>query len=318
MNDTDMKYNRIIKFLHQIVPCLLTIILTGLYTLKGWHIFNIRTVNVLCLPLFMWKLAPGFVEKNNKKKSLLFLSAVFISILVGGLNLWDDYQAIGALRLSGLSVWSLIWVILLLIASASSVVVLNRILRWSQEQWEAVQKLNQDNRIRKKESRLKYISAKNEQRLSEQQKQHRYRLQYREHWQEKRSEKQKIKLRNQNERLEFKSKKRQCRRERKLNTSTNNFIHLKDVIRGISVCLIIAGFFVLPLIGGNQNNNKFAWIEGVENIVNAVRDDSDVTENLGGSEYSDVVDEPETSGDAGDSEKTNGFLINAFFNYLNP
>lgn len=143
-----------------ILPCLLSVTLMCIYVLNLLPSLNLATVNVLCLFLFFAELVFGLLENKNKEKCILFFAAVFIGTASVGLNLWTDFQELEAILLSGLSGWSLVWAILLLIAAVSFLIILIRELRWSQDQWEAARKLRQQHRLDKKASRSKYILDK--------------------------------------------------------------------------------------------------------------------------------------------------------------
>lgn len=92
----------------------------------------------------------GLIEINNRKKIQLFFDATYISVAIGGLDLWTDYENLGNMYLKGLSIWGLIWGILLSIIIALDITVLIRLLLWSQEQWDIVQKLNHTLRLGKR------------------------------------------------------------------------------------------------------------------------------------------------------------------------
>lgn len=268
MSETQVKYSKNLKDLCQIIPCVLTVILTGIYVLEVWDKLNLTTINVLSLPLFFSELSLGFIENKNIKKALFFLSAIFIGTVVGGLNLWTNYQTIGILRLSELSGWSLVWVILLLIAVLSVFIILIRLFRWSQEQWQTVQKLCRECRLQIKEFWTKYIHAKHEQWLKIQQMKQEQQQQLREIKQKVKNEKQEIKSQSRKEKLEFKINKDKDRREGKNNSPTK----IELGIRWGILFIILVGFFVFPCID-NLKNGFSGWIDAVKEFAKALRND---------------------------------------------
>ncbi len=101
------------------------------------------------LSFFFPKLMSGLIEINNRKKIQLFLMQHILVLLLEELDLWTDYENLGNMYLKGLSIWGLIWGILLSIIIALDITVLIRLLLWSQEQWDIVQKLNHTLRLGK-------------------------------------------------------------------------------------------------------------------------------------------------------------------------
>ena len=144
-----------VKTIFQAVFCSLTVILTVLYAL-GIQSISFTAVNVLCLSFYFTQLAPGLIDHTNRQKAQWLLASVFISASVTSLNLWVDYQTLGQFRLSDLSGWCLTWMLLLLVASVSTINILIRLFRWSQEKWEQVWKIRQEHRQKSKESRIMY------------------------------------------------------------------------------------------------------------------------------------------------------------------
>lgn len=267
MSESDMKYSKILKVLCQIIPCTLTAILTGIYALEIWNELNLVAINVLCLPLFFSELALGFVESKNIKKALFFLGAIFIGTVIGGLNLWTNYQTIGNLRLNELSGWSLVWIILLLIAVVSILIILIRLLHWSQEQWLTVKKECQECRLQIKEFWIKYIHAIHKQRLKIQQIKQEHKQQLQENKQNGKNEKQEIKHQNKKEKLEFKINRDKDRREGKNDSLTK----IELGLRGGVLFLIVSGFFIFPCINNLPRGFRY-WIANVKNFLNTFRD----------------------------------------------
>lgn len=277
MSESDMKYSKFLKYLNRIAPCLLTTILTSIYAFGIWNGLNLTVVNEVTLFLFFLQLSQGFVKCENKKKELLFLSAVFISTAVGGLNLWTDYQILEAFHLSGLSMWSLAWVILFLIAIISALIILRRLLQWSQEQWEEVKKMRQEHRKNKKKLLLEYLAEKylNQlnikllQQIHEQQiqeiKQQRQTIK-----RESKYDSQEIKQQRRIEQWEFNLQRNRSKREDKLTGKNSYSIKFKLAGRWILFGVFLIGFVLFPCADSVKNGFS-DWINAVKTFAESLR-----------------------------------------------
>lgn len=266
MSELDVKYSKLLKCIDQIIPCMLTVLLTGIYAFGIWDKLNLTTINVLCLPLFFCELAPGFVESKNRKKVLLFLGATFICTVVWGLNIWTGHQTIETLRLSGLSGWSLVWTIFLLIAVFSALSILIRLFRWSQEQWESVQKLRQERRLQSEDFWAKYNSAKHTQRLNIQQMQQMHQKQLQENKQKVQDAEQEIKQQTRKGQLEYKAKKDKDGREHRLTNPNDSSMQFGFIFRGFLLLIIVGGFFLFPYVNSSQSICS-NWINAVQEFT---------------------------------------------------
>lgn len=263
-----------------IIPCLLTTVLTGMYAFGLWEKLNLTTVNVLCIPLFFLELCQGIIGNKNKKKAQLFLAAVFIGTVIGGLNLWTDYQTLGNFHIRGLSSWSILWAMLLTVALLLSTVILIRIVRWSQEQWEELQKQRQKRKLEGKAFWTGYVSEMREHRLIIQQMK-------REHQKErliKKAERKKCEWEGKKQRAEIKIKSQMEQGEKVKHRNSESKIISKNkelkisipykiLVKAITCIVIIGGFILLPYI---NNNGGFIseWLSYVRKLVEVIKDDS--------------------------------------------
>lgn len=273
MSESAEKNRKIIIF--QMAFCSLTVILTGFYALGIQSGINLTTVNVLCLSCYFTQLAPGLIDRNNQQKAQWLLAAVFISTSVTSLNLWIDYRTLGEFRLSNLSGWCFTWMILLLIASISTINILIRLFRWSQEQWEQVRKIRQEHRQKSKESWVKYFSSRNAHRLDMLDLAQTHQKEIRENKQKSKLERLDLKAQLQKNRLLLKffkisrvKKVEPIEDQHKPDKPTHILtfkIQLKKAIVALLLCGIICIFFLLPFFD-NWGGYISTWIHAVENL----------------------------------------------------
>lgn len=263
-----------VKIIFQAVFCSLTVILTVLYAL-GIQSISLTTVNVLCLSFYFTQLAPGLIDHTNRQKAQWLLAAVFISASVTSLNLWVDYQTLGQFRLNALSGWCLTWMLLLLVASISTINILIRLFRWSQEQWEQVQKIRQEHRQKSKESRIAYSSSRNTHRLDILDLAQKHRREIRENKQKSRLERLALKAQFRKNRLLLKLSKGSPIKE--ANPGEGSFnpdtpgdtppikSQIKRAILALLLCAAIGFFLLLPFfnaLGGGVST----WLKAVESF----------------------------------------------------
>lgn len=270
------------------IPCLLTITLIGIYLFGIWPRLTLAVVSILCLPLFFIELTFGFIEDNNKKKLTLFFASLLIGVVVTGLNFQSEYQTHGAIHLSTLSGWSRVWGILLTVAVISALIILIRLFRWSQEQWETVRELSQQHRLQKKNSWAQYISARNAHRLAIQQMKHEHQLQEEDEKQEALGQMQALKRQRRRTRFEFQSEQDNEKQEQKITIERNKTTILngernfeprqskrildtvatvfRALIAVAFVVLSIAGFFLIPY-SDQLMDGVSGWLESVEKLA---------------------------------------------------
>ncbi|MCI9221281.1 MAG: hypothetical protein HFH94_16440 [Lachnospiraceae bacterium] len=258
------------KIIFQAVFCSLTVILTVLYAL-GIQSISLTTVNVLCLSFYFTQLAPGLIDHTNQQKAQWLLAAVFISASVTSLNLWVDYQTLGQFRLNALSGWCLTWMLLLLVASISTINILIRLFRWSQEQWEQIRKIRQEHRQKSKESRIAYSSSRSTHRLDILGLSQRHRKELRESKQKSRLERLALKAQLQKDRLLLKlSKGGPIKEENPKGESSypdmpGSFSMGERAILVLLACIAIGIFLLLPFfntLGGAIST----WLDAIKNF----------------------------------------------------
>lgn len=147
-----MKRETKMHILLLIFPGFLTVIPAIIYSLGIWSSFQLATINVLCIALSALELAWAFTERINTWKVCGFISAGAISGVATGFNVLNDVQREG-FALGQLSFWGWFWIGLLAISVIALVVILIRMLRWNQEQWEEIRKWRQEYRKERMEAR---------------------------------------------------------------------------------------------------------------------------------------------------------------------
>ena len=255
--------------------CSFTVILTGLYALGLQNGINLTTVNVVCLSFYFTQLAPGLIDCDNRQKAQWLLAAVFISTSVTSLNLWIDYQTLSEFRLSALSGWCFTWMILLFIASISTINILIRLFRWSQEQWEQVRKIRQEHRQKSKESWVEYFSSRNAHRLNMLGLAQTHQKEIRENKQKNKLEYLNIKAQFRKKRLQLKfSKVVRIKKENPIGDSPNPDVpdripivktQVKRAILALLLCAVIGIFLLLPFLT-NWGDGISTWLHAVENF----------------------------------------------------
>ncbi len=257
----------------QTIFCSLTVILTALYALDIQSGINLTTVNVLCFSFYFTQLTPGLIECNNHQKAQWLFAAVFISASVTSLNLWIDYRTLSEFHLSAMSGWCFTWIILLLIASISTIYILIRLFRWSQEQWEEIRKIRQQHRKKTKESWIEYFTSRNTHRLEMQDLAQKQRKELRENKQKNRLEALSLKAKLHKNRLFLKLFKvvRTIRRyPEELSSYPDSTIaaikiQVKRVVLALLLCALIGVFFLLPFLNITENTVS-TWFDSVKNF----------------------------------------------------
>lgn len=147
-----MKRETKLHILLLILPSFLAVISAVIYSLGIWPSFQLTTINVLCIALSALELAQAFTERINTWKVCGFIGAGAISGIATAFNVLNDVQR-EAFILGQLSFWGWLWIGLLAISVIALVVILIRMLRWNQEQWEEIRKWRQNYRKERMEAR---------------------------------------------------------------------------------------------------------------------------------------------------------------------
>ena len=147
-----MKRETRLHILLLILPSLLAVISAVIYSLGIWPSFQLTTINVLCIALSALELAQAFTERINTWKVCGFIGAGAISGIATAFNVLNDVQS-ETFTLGQLSFWGWLWIGLLAISVIALVVILIRMLRWNQEQWEEICKWRQKYRKERMEAR---------------------------------------------------------------------------------------------------------------------------------------------------------------------
>lgn len=154
-----MKHETKLRILFLTLPCLLAVIFSVIYSGGIWPSFQLATVNILCIAFIALELAQAFTERINTWKVCGFIGSGAIGGITTALNVLNDIQG-EVFTLVQLSFWGWLWIGLLAISVIALVVILIRILRWNQDQWEEIRKWRQDYRKEQMEARRKLRSSK--------------------------------------------------------------------------------------------------------------------------------------------------------------
>lgn len=139
---------RLRKPIQAALPCLCAFLLMGIYALELLPRLNLTAVNLICLFLAGLKLFLGTVESINTRKAECFASSLVIALAVLAVNLRGQLP----LSLSALSMWETFWGGLAAVSTVCLAVVLVRLMRWSQENWEQERKEVQEQRRIRREN----------------------------------------------------------------------------------------------------------------------------------------------------------------------
>lgn len=139
---------RLRKPIQAALPCLCAFLLMGIYALELLPRLNLTAVNLICLFLAGLKLFLGTVESINTRKAECFASSLVIALAALAVNLRGQLPS----SLSALSMWETLWGGLAAVSAICLAVVLVRLMRWSQENWEQERKEAQERRRIRREN----------------------------------------------------------------------------------------------------------------------------------------------------------------------
>ena len=144
-----------------LIPCFLAVIFAVIYSWGIWPLFQLATINIICVALTAIEIAQAFTEKINTWKVCGFIDSGAISGIVTAFNVRNDIQD-EAFTLSQLSFWSWLSIGLLATSVIALVVVLIRMFRWNQDQWEEIREWRQEYRKERMEARRQLRRSKQE------------------------------------------------------------------------------------------------------------------------------------------------------------
>ncbi len=156
-----MKHETKLRILSLTLPCLLAVIFSAIYSWGIWLSFQLATVNILCIALIALELAQAFTERINTWKVCGFIGSGAIGGIATALNVLNDIQG-EAFTLGQLSFWGWLWIGLLATSVIALMVILIRIFRWNQDQWEEIRKWRQEYRKERMEARRQLRHSKQE------------------------------------------------------------------------------------------------------------------------------------------------------------
>lgn len=149
MQDSYSIWKKIKTLIFPAIPTLLALILVGIYAQGVFPQLTLEAVHLTCLFFISLDLIPGITERVNDRKAEFFACALIISIAVLGLAL--EWRMRWPVELP--SVWAVVWCGLFLASIVCLAVVLIRMLRWSQRDWELAQQMAKAKRREDKEAR---------------------------------------------------------------------------------------------------------------------------------------------------------------------
>lgn len=157
------KRKRLKCILFNATLCLIATALATFYTVEIWTSLNITLVNILCIPIAITAFVYGLTDEVNVHKAFSFTTAAIVAAIEMLLNLNSDKAQIGALHIRSLSLWSVVWGILLFVFTVLLLIILRRLFLWSQDQWTEYRKAVQKRRIESKEL---YAKLRNQRRAA--------------------------------------------------------------------------------------------------------------------------------------------------------
>lgn len=149
MQDSYSIWKKIKTLIFPAIPTLLALILVGIYAQGVFPQLTLEAVHLACLFFISLELIPGVTERVNDRKAEFFACALIISMAVLGLAL--EWSLRWPLELP--SVWAVVWCGLFLVSLVCLVMVMVRMLRWSQQDWEQAQQTAREKRREDKETR---------------------------------------------------------------------------------------------------------------------------------------------------------------------
>ena len=156
-----MKRETKLRILCLTLPCFLTVIFAIIYSWGIWPSFQLAVINILCIAFIALELAQAFTERINTWKVYGFIGSGAIGGIATVLNVFNNVQS-GAFTLGQLSLCGWLWIGMLATSVIALVVILIRIFRWNQEQWEEIRKWRQEYRKERMEARRRLSNSKQE------------------------------------------------------------------------------------------------------------------------------------------------------------
>lgn len=142
-----------------IISSVLVIIFICMYLSKRFVWLNLSLVNLYCVFFAFLNLALAFVETENKGKAYSFLASFLISIIGLTLNFRVEFSNVKGWFDYITSLWSLIWICFFVISLLSALIILIRIYRWSQKEWEIAKQLQQERYLNTKKYWVEWANA---------------------------------------------------------------------------------------------------------------------------------------------------------------
>lgn len=142
---TSMKRETKLRILFLILPCFLVVIFALMYSWGIQPLFNLATVNILCIVSIALELTQAFTQRVNTWKMCGFIGSGAIGGIAAFLNILNDIQEEkSCLGKMSFCIW--LWLGLLSTSIIALIVILIRMFRWNQDQWEEVCKWKQEYR----------------------------------------------------------------------------------------------------------------------------------------------------------------------------
>lgn len=277
--ETSRNRNMLIRLLW-LIPCALAVLLVGIYALGIFPALGLAVVNILCIPLALLELAIGFIENINRRKAYFFASSTIVCTLTSYINAQMDDSEI--ITLAGLPMWAKAWLITLLISISAFLVILIRLFRWTQEDWENVKGVSRRLRMEKKEARARQSIAKQNHLAGLSEQKHTHQAESAEQRYAHKMEVQTAKEEHVRHRQRENYSESQTVRIRIQRFISNTLKFLKGILnstiaKAFVVVAVTLLFILLPILQLESSGTN-SWLENVKNMMTALLGDRVTTE----------------------------------------
>ena len=264
--ETSRNRNTLTLFLC-LLPCILAVLLVGIYALGIFSALSLTVVNILCIPFALLELAVGFIEYINRRKAYFFASSMIICALASYINVQMDGSEM--ITLMGLPMWAKAWLIALLVSIAAFLVILIRLFRWTQEDWENAKGISRRLRMEKKETWARQSIAKQNHRVDLSEQKHTHQAESAEQRYTHKIEIQTAKEEHirQKQRKNYNESQTVWARIRRFISNTPNWVW--NVVKALVLVAIIVLFFLFPVFQFQLPGGR-PWMENVQELMKSL------------------------------------------------
>lgn len=261
--ETSRNRNTLTLFLC-LLPCILAVLLVGIYALGIFSALSLTVVNILCIPFALLELAVGFIEYINRRKAYFFASSMIICALASYINVQMDGSEM--ITLMGLPMWAKAWLIALLISIAAFLVILIRLFRWTQEDWENAKGISRRLRMEKKETWARQSIAKQNHRVDLSEQKHTHQAESAEQRYTHKIEIQTAKEEHirQKQRKNYNESQTVGARIQKFILNTPNWVW--NVVKAFALIITVTLFFLFPVLHSRFSGDG-SWLKDVNKMM---------------------------------------------------